>query len=117
MSVIRLSAAASPATVGGKAANLARLIAAGAPVPDGFVLTTHALEHFIAEQERQRGEIDDLVIREWTQLAADRGTSRDNSTQSPASRQRTRCVPRSSPSGIRSGPNARSPISTRGGRC
>ena len=40
------------AQVGGKAANLARLIAAGAPVPDGFVLTNTALQHFVAERRR-----------------------------------------------------------------
>ncbi len=34
--------------VGGKGANLARLARAGYPVPDGFLLTTQAYQHFVA---------------------------------------------------------------------
>lgn len=33
--------------VGAKAANLGELAQAGLPVPDGFVLTTHAFDHFV----------------------------------------------------------------------
>ena len=40
--VLSLSDAHDAALVGGKAANLARLIGAGLPVPDGFVVTTAA---------------------------------------------------------------------------
>lgn len=41
-------AALSAGTVGSKAANLAKLIQAGFPVPDGFVVTTYAFERFLA---------------------------------------------------------------------
>ncbi|MGW4110423.1 PEP/pyruvate-binding domain-containing protein [Actinosynnema sp. NPDC004786] len=41
-------------TVGGKGASLARLAAAGLPVPDGFHLTTHAYRRFAADLD---GEI------------------------------------------------------------
>ncbi|HVH57906.1 MAG TPA: PEP/pyruvate-binding domain-containing protein, partial [Vicinamibacterales bacterium] len=70
MNVIPLPQATSAATVGGKAANLARLIASGAPVPDGFVLTSSAVQHFVAEQERSRRDVEGEVLRAWTQLAA-----------------------------------------------
>ncbi len=40
-------------TVGGKGASLARLIAAGLPVPDGFHVTTAAYRRFVAENELQ----------------------------------------------------------------
>ena len=40
---LRLADAVDISACGGKAANLARLIVSGAPVPDGFVLTTEAL--------------------------------------------------------------------------
>jgi len=70
VNVIPLPQATSAATVGGKAANLARLIASGAPVPDGFVLTSSAVQHFVAEQERSRRDVEGEVLRAWTQLAA-----------------------------------------------
>ncbi|MFT7839224.1 PEP/pyruvate-binding domain-containing protein [Saccharothrix sp. BKS2] len=41
--------AADLGTVGGKGASLARLAAAGLPVPDGFHLTTHAYRRFAAD--------------------------------------------------------------------
>jgi pyruvate,water dikinase len=37
--------------VGGKGANLARLARAGLPVPDGFLLTTHAYRAFVAAND------------------------------------------------------------------
>lgn len=61
MSIVRLVDATTHAAVGGKAANLARLIAIGAPVPDGFVLTNAALQHFVAEQEGLPREVDVAV--------------------------------------------------------
>ncbi|WP_158841503.1 PEP/pyruvate-binding domain-containing protein [Saccharothrix deserti] len=53
--------AADLETVGGKGASLARLAAAGLPVPDGFHLTTHAYRRFTADldaeiREGLRGE-------------------------------------------------------------
>ncbi|HVJ28104.1 MAG TPA: PEP/pyruvate-binding domain-containing protein, partial [Vicinamibacterales bacterium] len=65
MKVIPLRVATSVAEVGGKAANLARLIAAGAPVPDGFVLTNGALQHFVAEQEALPLDVDSIVVGAW----------------------------------------------------
>jgi len=43
--VLPLADARDSAVVGGKAINLARLINASFPVPDGFVVTTHAFRH------------------------------------------------------------------------
>jgi len=40
-------------TVGGKGASLARLVAAGLPVPDGFHVTTAAYRRFVAENNLQ----------------------------------------------------------------
>jgi len=45
--ICRLSEATDARLVGGKARNLARLIALGMPVPDGFVLTCPAFERFL----------------------------------------------------------------------
>ena len=42
---LRLTDATDVTACGGKAANLARLMAAGVPVPDGLVLTSDALQH------------------------------------------------------------------------
>ncbi len=42
-------------TVGGKGASLARLVAAGLPVPDGFHVTTAAYRLFVAENNLQPG--------------------------------------------------------------
>jgi len=39
--------------VGGKGASLARLVAAGLPVPDGFFVTTAAYQQLIVENELQ----------------------------------------------------------------
>ena len=39
--------------VGGKGASLARLAAAGLPVPSGFHITTAAYRRFVAENELQ----------------------------------------------------------------
>jgi pyruvate,water dikinase len=69
--VIPLRSAAELATVGGKAANLARLIAVGAPVPDGFVLTNTALQHFVAEQEALPPDVDLAVLEGWRSGFAD----------------------------------------------
>jgi phosphohistidine swiveling domain-containing protein len=41
-------------TVGGKGASLARLTAAGLPVPDGFHVTTAAYERFVVENDLQQ---------------------------------------------------------------
>ncbi|CAN5643184.1 N/A [soil metagenome] len=46
-------ATATLARVGGKGASLARLAAAGLPVPSGFHITTAAYQHFVAENNLQ----------------------------------------------------------------
>ena len=71
MNVIPLGSARAVEGVGGKAANLARLIAAGAPVPDGFVLTNAALQHFVAEQEALPPDVDRAVMDAWSTQFAD----------------------------------------------
>ena len=71
MNVIPLRSATTLAEVGGKAVNLARLIAVGAPVPDGFVLTNTALQHFVAEQEALPPDADSAVINAWQAAFAD----------------------------------------------
>src|SRR6266516_5775544 len=47
-------ASATLDTVGGKGASLARMAAAGLPVPPGFHITTAAYRHFVAANELQR---------------------------------------------------------------
>jgi phosphohistidine swiveling domain-containing protein len=42
-------------TVGGKGASLARLVAAGLPVPEGFHVTTAAYRRFVADNDLQPG--------------------------------------------------------------
>lgn len=55
-------AAGRPDLAGGKAANLARAAAAGARVPDGFVVTTNAFRYFL-EAAALRPKIDRLLRR------------------------------------------------------
>jgi pyruvate,water dikinase len=70
MNVLPLAQAKATASVGGKAANLSRLMAVGAPVPDGFVLTASALQHFVAEQEGLPGDVRSEVLCAWRHLGA-----------------------------------------------
>ena len=72
MNVLPLVDATTQDAVGGKGANLAKLIAVGAPVPDGFVLTNAALQHFVAEQEGFPPDVDRVVVQAWEQLGAAR---------------------------------------------
>ena len=51
--IVPLREALDEQRVGGKARNLARLMDAGHPVPDGFVVTREALATFIAEADLQ----------------------------------------------------------------
>jgi len=51
------------AQVGAKAANLAELARAGFPVPEGFVLTTDALAHFLDANELAAGDITPDAVR------------------------------------------------------
>ena len=55
----RIREAADESLVGGKARNLARLMALGMPVPDGLVLTTVAFDRFL-ETNALRNRIDQL---------------------------------------------------------
>ncbi len=52
--VCRLADATDERLVGGKARNLARLVALGVPVPDGVVLTSAAFNHFLDAERRAR---------------------------------------------------------------
>jgi rifampicin phosphotransferase len=69
MNILPLRDAVNQSATGGKAANLARLIALGAPVPDGFVLTNSALQHFVAEQEALPPHVDIEVMTAWQLLS------------------------------------------------
>lgn len=55
------SEATDAANTGGKGANLSRLTQAGFPVPEGFVLTAHAYELFVASATKQRQEVRHLL--------------------------------------------------------
>jgi len=59
--VLPLADGHDPATVGGKAINLARLINAGFPVPDGFVVTTHAFRRAQGAGEDVPAELLDAI--------------------------------------------------------
>src|SRR5581483_1462287 len=51
--------------VGGKGASLARMAAAGLPVPPGFLVTTAAYRRFVAEnglQEQRRAAVSLVVV-------------------------------------------------------
>lgn len=62
------AAATDRALVGGKGANLAQLLSAGLPVPDGFCVTTIAYRHLI--DESLRDAIDALATLDSTDTAA-----------------------------------------------
>jgi pyruvate,water dikinase len=68
MMIVPLREGTVEAEVGGKAANLSRLMAVAAPVPDGFVLAGKALQHFVAEQEELPREVDHAVMTAWRRL-------------------------------------------------
>ncbi|MFL5669077.1 MAG: PEP/pyruvate-binding domain-containing protein, partial [Chloroflexota bacterium] len=63
--VVRLAdiRAADTETAGGKGANLGELIAAGFPVPDGFVLTTVAYDAAARAAEVDPSKPDDAAER------------------------------------------------------
>jgi len=63
-------------TVGGKGASLARLVAAGLPVPDGFHVTTAAYRRFVAENNLQPGILAALETVEIGQPATLEAASR-----------------------------------------
>lgn len=48
------------AHAGGKGASLARLVQAGFPVPDGFIVTARAYREFIANDKELAKEVRDL---------------------------------------------------------
>lgn len=68
MRIVPLREAITEPGVGGKAAHLARLLVAGAPVPGGFVLAGTALQHFVAEQEALPRAVDHAVMEAWRTL-------------------------------------------------
>jgi phosphoenolpyruvate synthase/pyruvate phosphate dikinase len=67
-------------TVGGKGASLARLVAAGLPVPDGFHVTTAAYHSFVTENQLQPGilsAMEQVDINQPATLEAASMTIRD----------------------------------------
>lgn len=64
-----LANAADPAQVGGKAASLGELLRAGFPVPEGFVVTTHAfrIARGVADVPR---DVQEHVLRAYHELFA-----------------------------------------------
>src|SRR5215212_8820731 len=56
---------ATLAVVGGKGASLARLAAAGLPVPPGFHLTTTAYRHFV-----RANQLEDTIVATAAQVQA-----------------------------------------------
>jgi rifampicin phosphotransferase len=56
--LVRLADAQPPQATGAKAANLARLVRMGHPVPDGFVITDAALREFLRERD-----LESLIAR------------------------------------------------------
>ena len=70
-------------TVGGKGASLARLSAAGLPVPDGFHVTTAAYRRFVAENGLQPGILAALQTVDPAQPATLEAASRVSMPCSP----------------------------------
>ncbi|NLF13038.1 MAG: phosphoenolpyruvate synthase [Anaerolineaceae bacterium] len=68
---------ASLDTVGGKGASLARLVAAGLPVPDGFHVTTAAYRRFVAAYDLQPGILAALETVDAGQPATLEAASRE----------------------------------------
>lgn len=60
---------ASLAVAGGKGASLARLAAAGLPVPDSFHVTTTAYQQFVADNQRQAGILAAIAAADPAQPA------------------------------------------------
>ena len=56
------------ASCGGKALGLARLIAAGLPVPEGFVLDHRAFRHVIGDLDPANDAIGHALLETWEQL-------------------------------------------------
>ena len=60
---------ATLANVGGKGASLARLAAAGLPVPGGFHVTTAAYQQFVADNHLQKDILAAVAAADPAQLA------------------------------------------------
>ena len=60
------------ALVGGKAANLGRLLRGGFPVPDGFVITTRGYRH-ARESSNGNGVSEDAIARRAYEIYISRG--------------------------------------------
>ena len=69
--VLSLAESNDVATAGGKAANLARLMAGGFNVPDGFVVTTDAFRHAVRQSDAQMPvEVADAVKNAYRRLGS-----------------------------------------------
>lgn len=60
---LRAPEAAFPDLAGTKAANLSQLLAAGFPVPDGFVITTHAFTAHVNTAVTDPGQAGDAIVK------------------------------------------------------
>ena len=67
--LLPLAACTQPSLVGGKALGLARLLAAGFPVPSGFCITTEAYDHALRA-------LDDSPAKQWQAAKHSSGAER-----------------------------------------
>jgi len=78
--VLPLADARDPAMVGGKAINLARLINAAFPVPDGFVVTTRAFRHADRSAEALPPDIADAIKAAYRNIGSPTVAVRSSAT-------------------------------------
>jgi len=78
--VLPLADGHDPAIVGGKAINLARLISAGFPVPDGFVVTTHAFRHAPDGDQPLPAELADAITAAYHAIGSSTVAVRSSAT-------------------------------------
>src|ERR687885_2193182 len=75
--------AANPALTGGKGANLARLIAAGFPVPAGFVVSAEAYRSFIGNSSAVASHLTGFAYEDFERLAQQCAALRAELAQQP----------------------------------
>jgi len=82
--VLPLADGHDPGIVGGKAINLARLIHAGFPVPDGFVVTTHAFKRAAGSAEGSAeaipADVADAIRRAYRNIGSPTVAVRSSAT-------------------------------------
>ena len=78
--VLPLADARDPAIVGGKAINLARLINASFPVPDGFVVTTHAFRRAEGSSDALPTDVADAIKAAYRNIGSPTVAVRSSAT-------------------------------------